>query len=49
MRRSSSVVSACPTMLPSGWLGDVRLTRLKDVTVEPLLEDALLEALLEDS
>jgi hypothetical protein len=48
MRRSSSVISACLIMLPLGGLGDIGLARLKDIAIELLLEDALLEALLED-
>ena len=49
MRRSSFIVLAYPMILPLGKLRDIRLTRLKDIIVELLLEDALLEALLEDS
>jgi hypothetical protein len=33
-------------ILPSYWLGDVLLARLKDIVIELLLEDALLKALL---
>jgi hypothetical protein len=49
MRRSSSIISACPIILPLGRLGNIGLARSKDIIIEPLLEDALLEALLEDS